>query len=131
MDAPRDADTSRMLRPLPGVAQPARLIEYPAPPAPPDPTMLAWRAWFRALAARRWLKAVLRLTVAVLTSSPAILLASRALFCSICAASLLRASAPGAVAWAMVFRVLTPVFSSNRAALAAPSIGAARTRTFR
>jgi len=55
MDAPRDADTSRMLRPLPGVAQPARLIEHPAPPAPPDPTMLAWRAWFRALAARRWL----------------------------------------------------------------------------
>jgi len=55
MDTPRDADTSRMLRPLPGVAQPARLIEHPAPPAPPDPTMLAWRAWFRALAARRWL----------------------------------------------------------------------------
>ena len=55
MDAPRDADTSRMLRPLPGVAQPARLIEHPAPPAPPDPTMLAWRAWCRALAARRWL----------------------------------------------------------------------------
>jgi len=55
MDAPRDADTSRMLRPLPGVAQPARLIEHPAPPAPPDPTMLAWRAWFRVLAARRWL----------------------------------------------------------------------------
>lgn len=55
MDAPRDADTSRMLRPLPGVAQPARLIEHPASPAPPDPTMLAWRAWFRALAARRWL----------------------------------------------------------------------------
>jgi len=55
MDAPRDADTSRMLRPLPGVAQPGRLIEHPAPPVPPDPTMLAWRAWFRALAARRWL----------------------------------------------------------------------------
>ena len=55
MDAPRDADTSRMLRALPGVAQPGRLIEYPAPPAPVDPTMLAWRAWFRALAARRWL----------------------------------------------------------------------------
>ena len=50
MDAPGDADTSRMLRPLPGVAPPGRLIGHPAPPAPPDPTMLAWRAWFRALA---------------------------------------------------------------------------------
>ena len=48
-------DASQLPGPLRGVAPPARLIEQ-APPLPPaDPATLAWRAWFRALAARRWL----------------------------------------------------------------------------
>jgi tyrosine-protein kinase Etk/Wzc len=48
-------DASQLPGPLRGVAMPARLIEQAAPLPPPDPAALAWRAWFRALAARRWL----------------------------------------------------------------------------
>lgn len=48
-------DPSQLPRPLRGVATPARLIEQAAPLPPFDPATLAWRAWFRALAARRWL----------------------------------------------------------------------------
>jgi len=48
-------DPSQLPRPVRGVATPARLIEQAAPLPPFDPATLAWRAWFRALAARRWL----------------------------------------------------------------------------
>ncbi|MET0322876.1 MAG: Wzz/FepE/Etk N-terminal domain-containing protein, partial [Duganella sp.] len=52
---PPDAPDRHPLRALRGVAAPARLIEHLAPLPPPDPATLAWRIWFRALLARRWL----------------------------------------------------------------------------
>ena len=58
-------DASQLPGPVRGVATPVRLIEAAAPPPPPDPATLAWRAWFRALAARRWLIAAVTMACTV------------------------------------------------------------------